>query len=337
MDPTSKQLVFGQDYDVPPIPVYSGQYRLASKYALPAAGRADTQAGDGGTGQKFVYLKRVPQDTAGAKPQWAWISQHGSQHKASDGKDAPGAKPGSPLPPLGDTAGSGVHFVWQHDPFNGKPQDFSKNVSNPVLMGPSADGTPWTLPATSVSNRDAVLKVQPQLYWDHAEDSECMLAWFDNFTASVFKSVLRPNLDKIKHPPVQGLYINYPDSHYMKMYPAGCNGLAEIDQWPFLVYGDNKADADGSSAADANDGFLQTLMEVKGMYDPTRNFDLASRKYDQSEQEATAALSIPFPTWKVTPYDAPPKAQLKSRAKGPVFLPKKAAHPPAKKLPASAA
>ena len=309
VDPTSI------DYDdIVKIPVYSGEYRVASEYARLASSLADAEAGDSGTEQKFVYLKKVPQSTTGARPQWAWISQHGSQHTNRHGKFAPGAKPTKPLPPLGDTANSKVHFVWQHDPFNGKPQDFSKNAANPVPMGPSADGTPWALPATSVSNRDAVLKVQPQLYWDFAEDSEYMLKWFDNFTGKVFSSVLsedKPEGYKMEFPRSQGLYINYPDSYYMKMYPADNKELAEIERWPFLLYGDNKAGADGRSAATANGCFLKTLMEVKGMFDSTRNFDLASRKYDQTEQQATPALSIPFPTGKVTPYDAPPRAQLK--------------------------
>lgn len=302
------------DYvEVVKIPVYSGEYRVASEYA---SSPADAEAGDGGTAQKFVYLKEVPQNTKGARPQWAWISQHGSQHTASDGQCAPGGG-AKPLKPLGDTVNgepTGSFFVLKHDPVNGKPQDFSKNAANPVPMGPSADGTPWALPATSVSNRDAVLKVQPQLYWDFAEDSEYMIKWFDNFTERVFSSVLSTNKSEEGYkmfPRSQGLYINYPDSHYMKMYPADSKELAEIEQWPFLLYGDNKAGADGRSAATANGCFLKTLMEVKGMFDSTRNFDLASRKYDQTEQQATPALSIPFPTGKVKPYDAPPKAQLK--------------------------
>jgi hypothetical protein len=293
------------EYDAE-FPVYSGEYTEATRFVrAPDAAEA---SGKGQTCHKtMVYLRRVtfdmikakatelnldpheyhPQIVAalGARSQWNFISQKDRQ--------------GEGEPPQGNTATS--DFTWQHIPFNGAPKDYSNNATNPVPMGPSTNGEPWDLPAASVASRSAVSKAQPQLYWDFAEDSEYMLMWFNALTERILSSALsKPEADIRDFPMVQGLYINYPDSRYIKMYPSGDSGLENVNQWPFLMYGQNGADKA------VGDRTLSTLMKVKGMFDPCRNFDLASRKYNQTVDQATPALSIPFPTMRPRPYDSPP-------------------------------
>ena len=239
---------------------------------------------------QLLYLKSISHaqikiqtsmgKTVDARPQHQFISQF------SDG---------------GQGRDVGSSFCWQHDPYNGKVSEWCSNATNPVPM----EGK-WDLPATSVSNRNAILKVQPQLYWNYKEDSPFFHEWFDKFTDSVFYSALaKDGMTPEDYPPIQGGYINYPDSHFMDMYPVQGNNYSAEDAWPHIVYGNNNGAASVSGGSNPPD-YLTPLMKVKGMFDPLQQFNLRARAVTalnpdgtqsaQTAANAYKAIGIPPPS-----------------------------------------
>ena len=161
-------------------------------------------------------------------------------------------------------------------------KDYASNETSPVpIAGPGPnDSGPWPLPATSIANRNAVMKVQPQLYWSYEKDSPYFHMWFDSFTAEVFSNSSAPNPEC---PQIQGGYINYPDTFFMKHYSADGNvslNRAGPDAWPHLMYGNGNGEA-SVNPSEREHGmpadFLTPLVEVKGMFDSKGCFDLYSR------------------------------------------------------------
>ena len=104
--------------------------------------------------------------------------------------------------------------------------------------------------------------------------------WFDSFTAEVFSNSSAPNPEC---PQIQGGYINYPDTFFMKHYSADGNvslNRAGPDAWPHLMYGNGNGEA-SVNPSEREHGmpadFLTPLVEVKGMFDSKGCFDLYSR------------------------------------------------------------
>jgi hypothetical protein len=248
---------------------------------------SDAAHGPASEDSKPLYLVKAKQNATDARPQWGWISQHQSPTAAQRAKGI-GIKDYN------------VHYTYQHDPYNGKVMTYTED--NPL----PAPGMPLH---TSVSNRMHLVKVQPQLYWDYKHDSPYMIEWFDSFTNSLF-ATKENGLSQVDYPPVNGLYINYPDTYYKEMYPATDPVVdddkplkeGEFPTWPSLVYGNGN----GKGRT-----FLPTLQKVKGAFDPLQYFNLKSKK--SYETEAKPALGIPPPITKVAPYAGgepiSPKAQ----------------------------
>ena len=160
-------------------------------------------------------------------------------------------------------------------------KEWASNETSPVPI----EGE-WKLPATSIANRNAVMKVQPQLYWSYEKDSPYFHKWFDSFTAEVFSGC------DAEHPQFQGGYINYPDTYLKTLCPEDANlplSRAGPDAWPHLMYGNGNG-IDSVNPSERAHGmpadFLKPLVEVKGMFDSKGCFDLYSR----------AARNHP-PTW----------------------------------------
>ena len=143
-----------------------------------------------------------------------WISQHEARPASAqrrNGRRLAAWMGPAPLALEGDAGGphpadSGVAYVWQMDPYNGKVirPDSRQSAQDPLQYAPSA---------TSVSNRVATVKTQPQLYWNFPEDNKFMIKWFDSFfTNSMWASTSTNKLNEEQYPMVPGLYINYSDS-----------------------------------------------------------------------------------------------------------------------------
>ena len=102
---------------------------------------------------------------------------------------------------------------------------------------------------TSIPQRDSVMKLQYQMYWQDPNEDAVRLQYFDQMYTDIYSASVPAKYagTPFHSENYQGCYINYPDQDMIR-----------YSFWPELYYG--------------NDGLYPFLQAVKKKYDPNNIF-----------------------------------------------------------------